>query len=73
MGNTARGLYRKFIPIIRADGQSGVGKKHFGCQYFVLDLTHDPYALHAIEAYSRSCQGEYPLLASDLMEIVERS
>ena len=34
MGDTARGLYDKFI-VTRTDGTSEPGKKHDGCRYFV--------------------------------------
>ena len=59
------GLYGKFI-VTRTDGKSEPGQKHDGCDYFVLDLTHDPFALHALDAYARWCQQEYPQLARDL-------
>lgn len=39
-----RGLYEKFR-VWRTDGSSDVGGKHEHCRYFVLDLTHDPYAI----------------------------
>ena len=38
-----RGLYEKFA-VERTDGKSKIGEKHEGCEYFVLDLTHDPHA-----------------------------
>ena len=60
-----RGLYNKFL-VEREDGSSDVGEKHFGCDYFVLDLTHDRHAIAALFAYADSCQTEYPLLAQDL-------
>lgn len=41
------GLYRKFI-VTRTDGKSAPGQKHDGCDYFVLDLTHDPHAAPAL-------------------------
>ena len=66
MGDPARGLYRKF-DVVRTDGQSAVGQKHSECEYFVLDLSHDPYARVAVLAYSIACGREYPLLAQDLM------
>jgi len=62
-----RGLYGKFI-IERADGRSAPGKKHHGCDYYVLDLTHDKYAPYAIAAYAMACKGEFPALAADLFE-----
>lgn len=65
MGDPNRGLYGKFH-VARTDGQSDAGHKHFGCDYFVLDLTHDPNALPALIAYEQSCREKYPLLADDL-------
>lgn len=61
-----RGLYRKFN-VTRTDGSSEPGRKHHGCEYFVLDLTHDKHAGPALAAYARSCEPEFPALASDLM------
>ena len=65
MGDRTRGLYGKFI-IHRTDGESRPGHKHDGCDYFVLDLTHDPFAIPALRAYAKACRAEYPLLAADL-------
>lgn len=65
MGNKAFGLYNKFI-VTRMDGRSDFGKKHHGCEYFVLDLDHDSHAPAAIRAYAESCREEYPMLSADL-------
>jgi hypothetical protein len=65
MGDKTRGLYNKFT-VTRTDGTSAPGGKHDGCEYFVLDLTHDKHAAAAIKAYANSCRAEYPLLAADL-------
>lgn len=65
MGDKTRRLYGKFY-IERTDGKSAPGEKHDGCDYFVLDLTHDPHALPALEAYMLASRAEYPLLAADL-------
>ncbi len=65
MGDTKRGLYNKF-EVSRTDGASRPGKKHHGCEYFVLDLTHDKHAEAALRAYADSCAADYPLLAADL-------
>ena len=70
MGDPTRGLYEKFI-VHRRDGKSLVGEKHDGCEYFVLDLTHDKHAVLALAAYSASCSLDYPLLAADLDVKVE--
>jgi len=68
-----RGLYEKFV-VRRADREDRAGYKHDGCQYFVLDLTHDPHSLPAAEAYAKSCEKDYPALAFDLRrEIAKRS
>lgn len=61
----SRGLYEKFI-VRRADREDRPGYKHNGCQYFVLDITHDPHATPAALAYADSCEADYPQLASDL-------
>lgn len=65
MGDKTKGLYRKF-EVRRVDGNSEPGRKHHGCEYFVLDVTHDKHAEAAILAYVESCKSEYPLLAADL-------
>lgn len=64
--NKSRGLYNKFN-VERTDGKSEPGEKHYGCEYFVLDLTHDKFALPALRAYAEACGNEYPQLASDLL------
>lgn len=60
-----QGLYQKFN-VSRTDGSSGHGGKHEGCDYFVLDLSHDPHAYKALKAYIESCRREFPALADDL-------
>jgi hypothetical protein len=67
-----RGLYNKFS-VYRTDGSSEPGKKHCGCQYLVLDITHDPFAIPAIRAYLRACVDKYPALAADLLKLVNPS
>lgn len=59
------GLFHKFN-ITRVDGTHVEGGKHYGCDYFVLDLTHDHHALAALDAYADSCAIEYPVLSRDL-------
>lgn len=59
------GLHHKFY-VERVDGRSAPGEKHDGCEYFVLDLTHDKHAKPALLAYAESCKTEYPLLSHDL-------
>jgi hypothetical protein len=65
VGDKTRGLYDKF-KVTRTDGASEDGGKHHDCQYFVLDIDHDPHAIKALLAYADSCKAEYPLLASDV-------
>ncbi len=64
-----RGLYRKY-DVKRLGGTPG---KHEDCDYFVLDLRHDLYALPALKAYAESCEAEYPDLARDLRAMWEAS
>jgi len=66
-----RGLYHKFN-ISRTDGSSVPGAKHADCDYFVLDITHDPFAIPALKAYADACQENYPALALDLYTKVRR-
>lgn len=70
MGKKKVGIYQKFV-VNRVDGKDSPGQKHHGCEYFVLDLTHDPHAIPAILAYAESCREEYPLLARDLEHLAE--
>lgn len=64
-----RGLYKKY-EVRRADGSHRKGKKHDGCRYFVLDLTHDQFAAPALLAYAAACEADFPLLARDLRSLV---
>lgn len=65
MSDQTKGLYNKFV-IERTDGKSEKGEKHDGCDYFVLDLTHDPFARAALKTYADKCRYKYPHLAADL-------
>jgi len=66
MGDKAKGLYQKFT-VARTDGSSKKGGKHEGCRYFVLDIDHDPLALHALRVYAKDARSAgYSLLADDL-------
>jgi hypothetical protein len=58
-------LYDKY-EIRRKDGQHYLGGKHRGCQYFVIDLTHDEFAIPAIRAYANACVEKQPGLSADL-------
>lgn len=71
MGDKSKGLYNKFT-VTRNDGKSETGQKHDSCEYFVLDLTHDEFAIHALCAYQSACRGKYPLLSGDLRTIIDR-
>ncbi len=68
MGDKNKGLYKKFH-VERNDGNSRPGKKHYACEYFVLDLTHDLHALPAIRAYAVSCATDYPQLALEVLQL----
>lgn len=61
-----QGLFNKFL-VTRLDGQSAPGMKHHNCEYFVLDVTHDPYAGQALRSYAAACHGTHPKLAADLL------
>jgi hypothetical protein len=65
MDDKKRGLYEKFT-VSRTDGTSEPGQKHECCEYFVLDIKHDPFAIRALRAYWSACLEEYPLLAADI-------
>lgn len=72
-GNTkvdqqAVGLYGKYH-VSRTDGRDAPGQKHFGAQYFVLNMNidHDPHAAAGLLGYALSCQSDYPKLAEDLL------
>lgn len=67
MNKQDKGIYEKFT-VRRTDGKDAPGEKHEGCDYFVLDLTHDPHAYTAIKAYAMSCKEAYPALAVDLLK-----
>lgn len=60
-------IFCKFS-VVRADGRDGPGLKHDGCEYFVLDVTHDPYAAAALKAYADACEDTHPTLASDIID-----
>ncbi len=66
-----RGLYRKYV-VHRTDGSSGPGGKHENCEYFVLDLAHDPHAIDALAAYANACERSHPRLYDDLTDKLAR-
>lgn len=63
-------IYQKF-DVRRVDGRDAPGEKHFGCRYFVLDLTHDPYARIAALAYADACAASHPVLSIELRNRVD--
>lgn len=65
--NTEQGLFRKF-DVFRTDLSDQPGGKHHGCEYFVLDLTHDPNARAALAAYAVAVNKTHPQLAADLCQ-----
>lgn len=65
MGDKTKGIHDKF-EITRVDGSSAEGGRHHGCDYFTIDMTHDPYAAPALLAYADACAKDHPLLAADL-------
>jgi hypothetical protein len=65
------GLYKKY-QVNRTNGSSAPGQKHDGCEYFVLDLTHDKYSCYALYAYADACEENYPQLAVDLREKADK-
>lgn len=70
--DSKKGLYRKF-QVERTDGRSAEGEKHHDCQYYVLDLDHDPFAKFALVAYANACRIQFPQLAEDLNEIARKA
>lgn len=68
MSDEKRGLYRKY-KVERVDGSSKPEGKHEDCQYFVLDMEHDPHARVALRAYADSCKKDFPGLAKDLRKV----
>lgn len=63
------GLHSKYT-VTRSDGRSAPGQKHERCQYFVLDLNHDPFAIAALQAYMEACKPTMPELAADIKHLV---
>ena len=70
MSDKMQGMYDKFL-VARNDHKDELGQKHYGCKYFVLDLTHDKYAMAAMLAYAKACRKEYPSLADDIEKMYE--
>lgn len=61
-----QGLFRKF-EVRRTDGSDATPMgKHYGCEYFVLDVDHDPHAAAALVAYADAVEATHPELAADM-------
>lgn len=67
MGDKEKGITHKF-QVRRTDGTDGPGEKHEFCNYFVLDLDHDPIGRYAAWHYAQEAlrQG-YEKLGRDLL------
>lgn len=52
--------------VARADAKDSPGCRHHGCEYFVLDITHDPFAVPALKAYAEACENDEPELANNI-------
>ena len=63
-----RGLYYKYY-IWRTDGRDRGGNKHRNCRYFVLDVSHDPFAIPALRAYAEACKESKPNLSVQLIDM----
>lgn len=62
-----QGLFRKFT-VSRTDNSDRVGGRHYGCEYFVLDINHDKAAPVALAAYADAIEATHPVLATDMRE-----
>lgn len=62
-----RSLFQKF-DVRRTDGTDQPGGRHHGCEYFVLDLTHDPAAKTALLHYAQAVKDTRPELSRELFE-----
>jgi len=65
--STEQGLFRKY-DVRRTDGSDAPGGKHHGCDYFVLDVSHDPAAPAALAAYAGAIKATHPQLAADMAQ-----
>lgn len=60
------GVYHKFN-VSRTDGRDLPSGDRHGAEYFVLDVTHDEFAMPALAAYAAACRSDYPALADDMV------
>lgn len=65
-----RGFWGKY-KVQRVDNSDEIGGKHYGCNLFVLDITHDPVARVAALAYADATDND--VLASDLRNAVKNA
>ncbi|CAA2393602.1 hypothetical protein [Xanthomonas phage Tabio] len=61
---TEQGLFQKY----RVERVDGKAEAHQGCEYFVLDVTHDPHANTALATYASAVEETHPALAADMRE-----
>lgn len=62
-----QGLFDKYR-VSRTDGKDYRGSKHHGCDYFVIDMDHDPAAGPALITYAAAVVKTHPVLASELIK-----
>ena len=62
------GLINKYA-VRRRDGRDTQGDKHRNCRYFVLDVSHDPFAVPALRAYAEACKEKKPVLSAQLIDM----
>ena len=67
MEDENRGIYEKY-KVERLNDPTG---KHAHCNYFVLDLVHDEFALPALKAYAKACRKKFPELAKELQWAID--
>lgn len=60
-------LHDKFR-VSRTDGTDAPGGRHDGCEYFVIDVTHDEHARRALAAYADACAVNRPKLAASMRQ-----
>ena len=61
-------LYHKYNVQRVDNAENNPSSKHYnGCDLFVLDISHDPFAIPALKAYAEACKTDYPILARDLV------
>ena len=65
-----KGLVNKYT-VYRRDGRDNQGDKHRNCRYFVLDVSHDPFAVPALRAYAEACKEKKPVLSAQLIDMAD--